>query len=127
MDPKKSTTELVEKRRAPRRPVLYRLDVTDASDRLVGYLVDISLGGMRVRCTAGTNVNEANHLRVVLPRWMDLGETLDFSGRFAWCKPADDERVEGGFVFDGLSDRDRSALDAFIERIADAAVEDSQL
>jgi len=113
-----------EQRRTFRRPVLYRLDVTDAKNRPVGYLVDISPGGMRVRCAPGVSVAEVDRLRIVFPHWMELNEPLMLKGRFAWCKPFEEGRTEGGFVFDRLSPEKKEVLEAVIEKIADAAIED---
>jgi len=115
---------LTEQRRAFRRPVLYRLDVTDAKGGPVGYLVDISPGGMRVRCAPGVSVAEVEELRVVFPRWMELRESLTLHGRFAWCKPFEEGRTEGGFVFDRLTPEKNEILAALMEKIADAAIED---
>ncbi len=120
-------TEAIEQRRAFRRPVLYRLDVTDESNELVGYLVDISLGGMRVRCVPGLEVKDVRQLRIVLPRWMEMFEFLPVPGRFAWCKPFGERRSEGGFVFGDLTGERVARLETLIDKIADAATEDLEL
>jgi len=120
-------TGTADKRRTHRRPVLYRLDITNSSDVLVGYLVDISGGGMRVRCVPGIEVSLVDELCIVLPRWMDMSKTLTMQGRFAWCRPFSDGRLEAGFVFGDHGDAQHATLESLIEKIAEAAIEDQDL
>ena len=58
---------------------------------------------------------------------MELGDELQFEGRFAWCRPHGEDRSEGGFVFSELREAQRSKLEDLLDRIAEAALEDSQL
>jgi Tfp pilus assembly protein PilZ len=115
-----------DQRSSTRHPVFYRLDVVDAADKAIGYLVDISEGGMRVRCKPDIDVVRVEKLHVLLPRWMDLGDSLTVSGRFVWCKPFKGRSSEAGFVFEGLSLKVQTVLEALIGKIVDAAVEDGK-
>ena len=115
-----------EQRSSTRHPVLYRLDVIDSSDVAVGYLADVGVGGMRVRCKPDIDVVRVEKLHLLLPRWMELGDCVTVTGRFVWCKPVAGRRSDAGFVFEGLSRKVRTVLDAMIEKILDAAIEDGQ-
>jgi hypothetical protein len=116
-----------ERRTARRSPVFYRLDVTGPSKRQVGYLLDVTPEGMRVRCNPDVDISGIGCLSIIFPHWMGLGEKLQVTGRFVWTKPAMEGRIEGGFVFDGLSLKDVARLEDLIEIVVKAATEDELL
>ncbi len=121
----KSTAE--RRRQGTRRPVVYRLDVSETSGRDVGFLLDISTGGMKIRCYADVDVPALQKLRLIFPKWLGLGTHVDVVGRIAWRKPYGDSQVEGGFAFDGLSADAVAKLEELIMRLSEAAIEDGQL
>jgi hypothetical protein len=124
MSPHYSPEFLFERRRVPRHPVLYRFDVVDSSNSFVGYVMDIVSGGIRVRCVPEVVVEELTSLRIEFPRWLNLGTGLTVPGRFVWCKRVEGGGVEGGFAFDAIEAADQELLDAMIDRIVDASIED---
>jgi hypothetical protein len=113
-----------ERRQSRRRRVAYRMDVTDQERSMVGCLLDLSTGGMRVLCGAGLDIVNSEKLRIEFPRWLDLGDGLVVSGRFVWCKACSDGTgTEAGFAFEALSRKDTAFLTVVIEKIADATQE----
>jgi hypothetical protein len=91
---------------------------------MVGCLLDLSAGGMRVLCGPGLDIINSENLRIEFPRWLDLGDGLAVRGRFVWCKACSDGTgTEAGFAFDALSKKDTAFLEMLIEKIADATQE----
>lgn len=126
MSPNPEHTLLTDRRLAPRTTVRCRLDVTHLNGRFLGCLVDMSTGGMRVRCAPGADLEAVEHLRIELQRWIGLGEHLTLAGHFAWCKPADlNGWFEAGFALVGLSRDERERVEALVKRLEQAAREDS--
>ena len=116
---------LTDRRLAPRTSVRCRLDVTHPDGRFLGCLIDVSTGGMRLRCAKGTDIGAVDELRIEFQRWLGLGERLALSGRFAWRKPEDwNGWFEAGFALGDLSKSQRAALEALVERLEQAAHED---
>lgn len=115
----KIITVTTERRRAERRRVAYRMDVTDEERGMVGCLLDLSTSGMRVLCGPGLDIVKTESLRIEFPRWLQLGEGIDVKGRFVWCKACSDGYgTEAGFAFDAMSRRETALLGALITKIA---------
>ena len=114
---------MVDRRQEARERTYYRLDVLGKGGHLVGCMVDLSQGGMRVRRIAEEDFAQLENLTIELPRWLDLGRELQVKGRFVWYRETPDG-MEGGFAFDGLSRKTESRLTQLIERIDQAARED---
>ena len=110
---------LVDRRFNPRKHARYRLDVADASGEHVGYIVDISPGGMRVRCEPELDIAGTSVLRIVFPRWLGLGDSLKVPGRFVWCRPSSPGN-DGGFAFADLRRKQRAKLESLIDRLSAA-------
>jgi hypothetical protein len=115
-------TATADRRAAPRQVVTYRLDVI-AEDGSAGFLLDVSTTGLRARFRHGLDVAATRVLRIELPRWLELGKSLEVSGRFVWVR-AGDGPTEAGFAFDGLSHRSESVLEVLIQRLSEARSED---
>lgn len=115
---------MAERRQTRRRRVAYRMDVTDQERSMVGCLLDLSTGGMRVLCGPGVDIVGSDELRIEFPRWLDLGEGLPVKGRFVWCKACGDGYgTEAGFAFDAMSKKESLLLEALIDKLA-AAIQD---
>ena len=111
-----------DRRVNPRQTVTYRMDVL-ASDGTVGYLIDISLSGMRVFFKHGLDVAGVSTIRIEFPRWLELGSGFEASGRFVWVRPSA-KGSEGGFAFSGLSKVERVLLGRMIEQLNEAVSAD---
>ncbi len=123
-----SGASTADRRTDKRSPVFYRLDITDhANKSYVGYLLDITMEGMRVRCYGDVDMAGVESLHIVFPHWMELGAGLRLFGRFVWTKPAEDDRNEGGFVFDALKGKQNAIIERLIEKVVRAATEDELL
>ena len=111
----------VERRSAPRKRVAYRMDVTDDERAMVGCLLDLSTGGMRVLCSGNMDILNVQSLRIEFPRWLDLGDGLPVKGRFVWCKSCSDGYgTEAGFAFDSMSKKDKALLEMLVNKLAEA-------
>jgi hypothetical protein len=117
------STATAERRVAPRQPVSYRLDVV-APDGCVGFLLDISMTGLRARFKQGLDVGATARLCIEFPRWLELGKGLDVSGRFVWLRACEGGATEAGFAFDGLSRKSEGVLEVLIQRLTEARIED---
>jgi c-di-GMP-binding flagellar brake protein YcgR len=112
-----------ERRTAARQAVTYRLDVI-VPDGSSGCLLDLSLTGMRIRFRSEVDLAAIQRLELEFPRWLELGRTLQVSGRFVWVRAADNGATEAGFAFDGLSRKEESVIQVLIQRLAEALAED---
>jgi hypothetical protein len=101
------------------------MDVTDVAGERVGYVVDLTEDGMRVRFHLGVDLACLEELLVLLPGWMELGDRLRVAGRFVWCRPFGPGVTEGGFVFESLEEDERWTVEGVIASIARAAAEDT--
>ena len=120
----KRRLRILERRINPRRRVVYRMDVTGKDGELLGCLIDISLGGMRVRWLASVDVADVTKLRIDFPQWLGMGAGLSVKGRFVWCKPVEGGRAEAGFAFVEPGKKRLAMLESLIDKIATAAEED---
>jgi len=116
-------TATAERRVAPRQAVTYRLDVA-APNGCAGFLLDISLTGLRARFKHGLDVGATVALRIEFPRWLELGKGLDLNGRFVWLRAREGGSTEAGFAFDGLSRKSGGVLEVLIQRLSEARTED---
>ena len=113
-----------ERRAVPRQPVTYRLDVV-AEDGCAGYLLDVSVTGLRARFKQGLDLERTRGLRIEFPRWLELGKGVDLGGRFVWVRVSETGATEVGFAFDALSRKDRSVLEVLVQRLSEARIEDA--
>ena len=114
----------IERRKTPRQRVHYRMDVSDPNGEFFGCLLDVSSSGMRVLTSEDVNVLNVTKLKIELPRWLELGETIRIEGRFVWCKAKSRGKMEAGFSFDGLRESEQDKLDQLVDRVSQAAEED---
>lgn len=109
-------TSQQERRR--RKRVSYRMDVSASNGAYVGCLLDVSREGLRILCAPGFDFSRADKLRIQIPRWLDLGPSLEVRGHFIWSKAAGDEgEMEAGYVFDKLSNKVIAVLCLLIDRV----------
>ena len=120
--PASDLKSLIDRRFNPRKRARYRLDVADASGNHVGYVVDISPGGMRVHCEPELDIAGTTTLRIVFPRWLGLGESLKIPGRFVWCRPSPPGN-EGGFAFADLRKKQQAKVEALIDALSAASAD----
>jgi len=116
--------ETGERRKQKRQRVHYRMDVLDGSGAFFGCLLDVSTAGMRVLCSDEVDVLKVTSLRIHLPKWLELGSEIRLQGRFVWCKAQSRQRVEGGFSFESVPERESTLLEQLVDRLAAAAAAD---
>jgi len=112
-----------DRRGAARQMVTYRLDVLTPSGS-AGCVLDLSLTGLRVRFRDELDLAGTQRLKVVFPRWLELGPGVDLAGRFVWMRAAQAGTTEAGFAFEGLPRKELGVIQLLIQRLAEALAED---
>lgn len=113
-----------DRRGAARQAVTYRLDVLAPSGS-AGCVLDLSLTGLRVRFREELDLAGTQRLKVVFPRWLELGPGVELAGRFVWMRAASQVgTTEAGFAFDALPRKEQGVIQLLIQRLSDALAED---
>lgn len=77
----------MEKRKLDRRKFSYYMRVLDANtEKLVGYLADISADGFKVDSQMGIPLNMDFMLRMDIPAEISNTKFITFAARSKWCK-----------------------------------------
>ena len=77
----------MEKRKLDRRKFSYYMRVFDAhTEKLVGYLVDISVDGFRVDSQISIPLNMDIMLKMDIPAEISITKSITFTARSKWCK-----------------------------------------
>ncbi|MFT5464898.1 MAG: hypothetical protein ACI8QS_003805, partial [Planctomycetota bacterium] len=98
------STSRNERRTTERTQASYRLDTWDDRDGFLGCILDLSGHGARVLVLEKADVETVKSIRLDLPRWLNMGSSLDFKGRFVWCRTQRETGArEAGFSFDPVS------------------------
>ncbi|HEX6884891.1 MAG TPA: PilZ domain-containing protein [Planctomycetota bacterium] len=118
-----STPSEHDRRGAARQTVTYRLDVLAPSGS-AGCVIDVSQTGLRVRFREELDLAGTQRLKIVFPRWLELGPGLDLPGRFVWMRASPVGTTEAGFAFDALPRKERGLIQVLIQRLAEALAED---
>ena len=113
------------RRGAARQTVTYRLDVLAPSGS-AGCVLDVSLTGLRVRFRDELDLAGTQRLKIVFPRWLELGPGVELAGRFVWMRASPVSTTEAGFAFDTLPRKERGLIQVLIQRLAEALAEDRQ-
>jgi hypothetical protein len=78
----------MEKRKLDRRKFPYYMRVLDAhTEKLVGYLVDISIDGFKVDSQSSIPLNLDIMLKMDIPAEISNTKFITFAARSKWCKP----------------------------------------
>jgi hypothetical protein len=77
----------MEKRKLDRRKFSYYMRVLDAhTDKLVGYLMDISVDGFKVDSQMSVPLNMDIMLKMDIPAEISNAKFITFAARSRWCK-----------------------------------------
>ena len=103
-----------EKRKHTRSRSIFDLKVMDRKTLLViGYLLDLSSGGLGIISDDPIGIHEVFRLELVVPLEDNLQEIIAFDAMSIWCQKAPEAEIyHTGFQFTKLSDRDKEALEA---------------
>jgi hypothetical protein len=121
--PSSKSSAISERRAARRQRVAYRLDVM-AGDGSIGCILDVSASGLRARFKPTIDVGTVETLRIEFPKWLELGASVEVTGRFVWVRMTSDGATEGGFAFAGLSRKVEGIVELLVTRLAEALFED---
>ena len=113
-----------ERRSAPRYNVLPRFDVTRADGTYLGFLGDLSIGGVRV-CDIDkkTKLTDIQDLTLVLPRWLGLAPSISLKGRVLWYRETS-KGLEAGFSLERVTKSTMKVLQGLIDSLIEAAEAD---
>lgn len=106
-----------ERRRLPRKYlVIYSRVMDRSSGRVIGYLSDMSIGGMMLIGELAFEVGALMHLRLDLPETMLTRDHIDLDARVAWSKQdIDPAFYNTGFEFNDLPQQDEQIINQVIE------------
>ncbi|MEI6126781.1 MAG: hypothetical protein WCQ99_09555 [Pseudomonadota bacterium] len=75
-----------DKRKLKRRHLIYYLHVKDrATDKTLGYLVDITTRGILIMSEAPLEVQQTYHLKLLVQTDGDTAKYLNFDAQSKWC------------------------------------------
>jgi len=78
----------MEKRRLDRRKFSYYMRILDAhTEKLVGYLMDVSAEGFKVDSRSSIPLNMDIMLKMDIPAEISNTRSITFAARSKWCKP----------------------------------------
>ena len=111
-----------DRRSTERTVVSYRLDAWDERDGFLGCILDISAYGVRVLMLEDAQVENVKAVRLDLPRWLDMGSSLELKGRFVWCRTKRESgATEAGFSFDPVSRAQQRKLKELVKKLSAVA------
>ncbi len=85
-----------EKRKLKRRHLIYYLTVLEKdTDRVIGFLVDITTNGIMIMSEFPIKNETVLHLKVLLQTEMSKKEYMHFDAKSVWC-----ERSINGYSYD---------------------------
>jgi hypothetical protein len=108
-----------EKRRIERRNVSYYIPVTEAGTaRLVGVIMDISLGGFKLDSPEQIPKGRVNNFHIDLPKDIAPQSALIFTGRSKWCRPdyIDPSTYNVGYEFLNISQANAQVFQQIFEK-----------
>jgi len=76
----------MERRRDIRRHLIFYLRILDERDNLIGYLADISEGGLMIINENTMQIGKRMTLKLKLPSELNQGEYLIFEGEVRWVQ-----------------------------------------
>lgn len=81
---------MLERRTAPRYPILYYVQVLDAKSRkVIGALVNVSSQGMMIDSTQALPEGAILHVCIPIPNEMGREAELRVAGQVRWCRQDD--------------------------------------
>jgi hypothetical protein len=104
--------ETHEKRKAPRKVPLHSLRVIDtATDEEIGWVIDITLHGMRLFAPADRSIPAQMRLRIELPETNGSRPSVEVESRRVWYQPDEDTgRAQLGIEFTEALDEEQSRI-----------------
>ncbi|CAM2066997.1 PilZ domain-containing protein [Sulfidibacter corallicola] len=102
-----------------RRHLIFYLTVVDLdSNQLLGYIVDISEGGIMLMSNQPIEVGEVFQLQVTLPGSGEYGENFSFQAQSIWSRQGPNEEIfDTGFKLIGTSKDQLSAIRHVIDEL----------
>ena len=75
-------------RKFKRRHLINYLEIfDDETDRFLGYLIDLTVNGLKMVSREEMMINKVFHLRLTLPEEYCKDQQVVFTARSVWCSP----------------------------------------
>jgi len=105
-----------DKRSAKRRNIIYYLRLYDRStDELIGQLVDITTGGLKLVCETPLTLDTPYSVRMVLPEPINGKNEIFFDIKSIWCKKDVNPNFYGvGFHYEHIAEEDLEIIQGLI-------------
>ncbi len=107
-----------QKRQSDRKSLIYYLEISDTgSDRMVGRIVDITIGGFQLICDEPSDVGKAYQLKIQLPEEIQGTAEVLVETR---CVRSEQDRHSryyySGFQFKEISSSNASIIEKLISQ-----------
>jgi hypothetical protein len=108
-----------EKRRRNRRNSPHRINVLDAGDeRVLGRLVNITIGGLMFLAPASYKVGRVLDVRLPLPTMANGKLSIDVTGTVCWSRPDANARFQRiGMQFENLGPEEAYLIETVLQRL----------
>jgi len=105
--------------REKRKNLFYKFEVLNADDKIIGYLGDITLSGLKVISDDSMQLNSIQNLKIKLPPRISGKEEIIFEAECVWCKKEyDNDKFQLGFRADHKSNENINTIKIIMELLA---------
>ena len=106
-----------DRRKHNRRHLIYYLRILDNMDNLMGYLIDLSEGGIMMLNESPYPIGDRFDFKIKLPKELELGEWVSFKGEVKWTQ----EDINNDFYDIGIqildfTDQKRAIFEKLVEQ-----------
>lgn len=106
----------MNRRKYDRRHLIYYLRVLNEKDELIGYLVDISEGGLMILNETSYPIGKRFTIKIKLPPELEKGDYIMFQAEVKWVKPdINKDYFDIGLEILDKKKKDVEIIDALIE------------
>ena len=110
---------MAEKRIFKRRELIYYMKVLERdTDKLLGYLVDVTTEGLMIMCEAPLEIEKNYALRINLRKDLSNKEHLHFDAKCKWCtKEICADFYDAGLELLRIAPEDQKEIENIIEKL----------
>jgi len=107
------------RRKLKRRYLIFYLSVFDLQkNRLLGYIVDMSQGGIKLMSNKAIETDRPYQLKVNLPEHGEYGQSFTFQAHCLWCRPGPNPDIfDSGFELIDCPTEVQDAISMVIEEL----------
>lgn len=112
---------MIKSRRIPgrekRKSLFYNFEVLDESDKILGYLADINLSGLKVKSKESIQINSTHIIKIKIPPQISEKKYISFEAECVWCKK-DANYYQIGFKANHKNGENRETIKIIMELLA---------